>query len=66
VENGTVYTTEVYPDGSKFGDKVDAAGITILNGKLAHQLKFTLHGHCSNNETEQIAILRVLEKSEEP
>ena len=37
-----------------------------MNGKLVHQVKFkTLHGHCSYNQAEQIAILKVLEKLEE-
>jgi hypothetical protein len=65
VENGTIYTTEVYTDGSEIGDNVEAAGIILVNDKLAHQLKFKLHGHCSNNQAEQIAILKVLEKLEE-
>jgi len=60
-----MYTTEVYTDGSKIGDNVGAAGIVFVNGKLVHQLKFKLHGHCSNNQAEQIAILKVLEKLEE-
>jgi ribonuclease HI len=64
VENGTMYTTEVYTDGSKIGDNVGAGGIIFENGKLVHQLKFKLHGHCSNNQAEQIAILTVLEKLE--
>jgi len=65
VENSTIYTTEVYTDGSKIGDNVGAAGIIFVNGKLVHQLKFKLHGHCSNNQAEQIAILKVLEKLEQ-
>ena len=65
VENGTTYTTEVYTDGSQIGDCVGAAGIIYVNGRLVHQLKFKLHGHCSNNQAEQIAILKVLEKLEE-
>jgi len=67
VENGTKYTTEVYrpTDSSKIGDNVGAAGIIFVNGKLVHQLKFKLHGHCSNNQAVQIAILKVLEKLEE-
>ena len=60
-----MYTTEVYTDGSKTEDNVGAAGIIFVNGKLVHQLKFKLHGHCSNNQAEQIAILKVLEKLEE-
>ena len=55
----------MYAQSSKTGDKVDVAGIIIVNGKLVHQLKFTLHGHCSNNEAEKIAILRDIEKLEE-
>jgi len=65
VENGTMYISEVYTDGSKIGDYFGAAGIIFVNGKLVHQLKFKLHGHCSNNQAEQIAILKVLEKLEE-
>jgi len=30
--------------------------------KQAHKLKFKLHGHCSNNQSKQIAILKDLEK----
>jgi len=44
VENSTMYTIEVYTDGSKIGDIVGAAGIIFMNGKLVHQLKFKLHG----------------------
>jgi len=64
VENGTKYTTETFTDGSKIGDNVGAVRIIFVNGKLVHQLKFKLHGHCSNNQGEQIAILKVLEKLE--
>ena len=56
---------QVCTDGSTVGGSVGAAGIILVNGKLAHQLKFKLHGHCSNNQAEQIAILKVLEKLEE-
>ena len=59
-----MYTTEVYTFGSKIGDSVGAAGVIFVNGKLVHQLKIKLHGHCSNNQAEQIAILKNLEKLE--
>ena len=36
-----------------------------MNGKLLHQLKFQLQGHCFNNQAEQTAILKVLERLEE-
>jgi ribonuclease HI len=51
----------VYLNGSKNGDKFGAAGIIILNSKLAHQLKFKLHGNRSNNQAEQTAILKTSE-----
>jgi len=59
VENGTVYTSEVYTVGGKIGDNVGAAGIIFVNGNLVHQLKFKLHGTCSNIQAEQNAILKV-------
>ena len=59
MENGTKYRIEVYTDSSKIGDNVGAAGIIFVNGKLVNQLKFKLHGHCSNNQAEQIVILKV-------
>jgi ribonuclease HI len=64
VENGSTYTTEDYTDGSKTGYNVEAAEIIFVNGKMVHQLKFKLYGHCSNNQAEQIAILKILEKLE--
>ena len=64
LENSILYTTEVYIDSTEIGDG-GAAGIILVNGKLVHQLKFKLCGHCSNNQAEQTAILKVLEKLEE-
>jgi ribonuclease HI len=55
----------VFTDGSKTGAKVGAADITFVNGKLVQQLKFKLHAHCSNNQAEQVALLKALEKLEE-
>jgi len=60
-----MYTVEVCTDGSKIWDSVGAAEVIFVNGKLVHQLKFKLHGHCSNNQAEKIAILKTLEKLEE-
>jgi len=65
VESITMYKVEVYTDGSKIGDSVGVAGFIFVNGNLVNQLKFKLHGHCSNNQAEQIGILKTLEKLEE-
>jgi len=64
LKNGSIYTNEVYTDGSKIGDNFGAAGIVFVNGKLVHQLKFKRYVHCSNNQAEQIAILKFLQKLE--
>jgi len=47
--------------GTEFGE----TGVIFVNDKLVHQLKFKLHGHCSNNQAEQIGNLKNLEKQEE-
>jgi len=36
-----------------------------MNGKLVQKLKLKLHGHSSNNQAEQIGILKDLDKLEE-
>jgi hypothetical protein len=56
------YRTEIFTDGSKIGDKV-GAGLAIYKDKrLVRQYKYRLQNHCSNNQAEQIAILKSLEQ----
>jgi ribonuclease HI len=52
----------VYTDGYKIGDSVGAAGIIFVNGKLVQQLKFKLQGNCTNNQAQQVAILKSFRK----
>ena len=59
MENITTYTVEVYTDGSKIVNSVGAAGVIFVNGKLVKQIKFKMHGKCSNNKAEKIGILRL-------
>jgi len=55
------YPTEIFTDGSKIGDKV-GAGVAIYSEKLVlKKCKYRLQNHCSNNQAEQIAILKALE-----
>ena len=55
------YATEIYTDGSKIGGKV-GAGVAIYTDKIiVRQCKYKLHDCCSNNQAEQIAILKSLE-----
>ena len=44
------------------GGKVGAAAVIIKDDIVVHQSKFKLHERCSNNQAEQVAILRVLEQ----
>ena len=52
----------IFTDGSKVGGKVGAAAVIIEDDIVLHQSKFKLHDRCSNNQAEQIAILRALEQ----
>jgi ribonuclease HI len=53
---------EIYTDGSKSGNKV-SSGISIFIDKhLTFQLNYKLAEKCSNNQAEQFAIAKALEK----
>jgi len=54
------YPTEIFTDRSKIGDKI-GAGVAIFSEKrLVRKCKYRLQNHCSNNQAEQIAILKAL------
>jgi len=53
----TTYPIEIYTDG-----KVGAGVVIYSNKQLAAQCKYKLQKYCSNNQAEQIAILKVLEQ----
>jgi len=52
----------IFTDGSKTGGKVGAAAVIIKDDIILHQSKYTLHERCSNNQAEQVTILRALEQ----
>ena len=52
----------IFTDGSKIGGKVGAAAVIIKDDKFIHQSKFRLHKRCSNNQAEQVAVLKALEQ----
>jgi hypothetical protein len=58
----TTYLIEIYMDGSKDGGKVGAGVAIYLNKQLVKQFKYKLQNCCSNNQAEQIAILKALEQ----
>ena len=62
--NEETSTTQIFTDGSKLEQGV-GAGIVIFNsGNLINSLKYKLNKRCTNNQTEQLAILRALEFTE--
>jgi len=52
---------QIYTDGSKNDNCVGAGMAIFIKGKLEHQLKYKLHNNCSNNQAEQMAIVKVIE-----
>ena len=60
--DSTPYSTEIYTDGSKIGGKVGAGAAIYVDQVLKKQCKYKLQSCCSNNQAEQIAILKSLEE----
>lgn len=59
------YAVEVFTDGSKSEYGVGSGIVVFINAILECQMRFKLADECSNNQAEQLAILRALEKIEE-
>jgi len=53
---------EVYTDGSKSASGVGSGIAIFINKHLTFQLKYKLAERCSNNQAEQLAIAKALEK----
>ena len=58
----TPYSIEIYTDGSKIGGKVGAGAAVYVDQVLQRRCKYKLQNCCSNNQAEQIAILKSLEE----
>jgi len=52
----------IFTDRSKIGGKVGAAAAIIKDDIVLHQSKYKLHKRYSNNQAEQVAILKALEQ----
>jgi ribonuclease HI len=62
IRDSTPHSTEIYTDGRKIGGKVRAGAAIYVNQVLKRQRKYKLHNCCSNNQAEQIEILKTLEE----
>jgi hypothetical protein len=56
------YKIEVYMDGSKSANGVGSGIAIYIDRHLIYQLKYKLAERCSNNQAEQFAIAKTLEK----
>jgi len=52
---------QIYTDGSKNDNGVGAGIAIFIKGKLEEQLKYKLHNNCSNNQAEQMDIVKAIE-----
>jgi hypothetical protein len=59
---GREYTIEIYTDGSKSSSGVGSGIAIFVNKHLTLQLMYKLAEECSNNQAEQLAIVKALEK----
>lgn len=60
VDKDKHYNIQIFTDGSKIQDKVGAAAILFKKEEEIQRIKAKLHKNCSNNQAEQIAILKAL------
>jgi len=56
------YTVEIHTDGSKSSGGVGSGIAIFYNNQLLLQLMYTVADECSNNQAEQLAIVKALEK----
>ena len=56
------YIIEVYMDGSKSASGVGSGIAIFIHKQLTFQLKYKLAERCSNNQAEQLALAKALEK----
>jgi hypothetical protein len=55
------HNIQIFTDGSKSEYGVRAGTAIFIQSKLAHQSRYTLNNRCSNNQAEQLAIVKALE-----
>jgi ribonuclease HI len=54
-------TIQIYTDGSRTEQEVGAGAAIFINGKYTTSLKYRLDKRCTNNQSEQVVILKSLE-----
>jgi len=64
VEGNEETSVHVYTDGSKQEEGVGSGAVIFKGCAMIAKLQFKLDNRCSNNQAEQLAILKALEKLE--
>ena len=62
--NEETSTVQIFTDGSKSEQGVGAGIVIFKSGNLINSLKYRLNKRCTNNQAEQLAMLRALEFTE--
>jgi ribonuclease HI len=62
IRDSSPHSTEICTDGSKIGDKVGAGAAELVDRVLKGQCKYRLQNCCTNNQAQQVAILKSLEE----
>ena len=64
VEGNEETSVQVYTDGSKQEQGLGSGAVIFKGSKMIAKLQIKLDNRCSNNQAEQLAILKALEKLE--
>ena len=62
IRDSTPYSTKIYTNGCRIRGKVRAGVSIYVDQVLKRQCKYKLQNCCSNNQAQQIAILKSLEE----
>ena len=57
-------SVQAYTDGSKHGQGVGSGAAIFISNEIVAQIKLKLDNRCSNNQAEQLAIIKALEAIE--
>ena len=58
------YMIHIFTDGSKNEHGIGSGTAIYIQNKLTHQVKHKLHDRCSNNQAEQMALIKALQAIE--
>jgi len=54
-------TVQAYTDGSKYEEGVESGAAVFIGKEILAQIKLKQDSRCSNNQAEQLALIKALE-----